>query len=260
MPKQITNYLKFSDKGTREKNQDCLACYKIEEDIAVRSKEIGELFILSDGMGGHKAGKEAAEEVCHFIYDEYFCKETKLDFNTPDHVLKHLKTIAEKINDHLLEKAMLDESLSNWGCTASALIIKPPYYYILHTGDTRIYLLRNKKSALLTEDHNIAFQMYKLKKLSYEKYLKSKGHNKLLSHFGMKQGISIQTDFGELQNNDNFLICSDGLNQFMQFQDVDNVLKEQNDSFRSLYDTLKTDIIQTHKAKDNVSFLIVNFI
>jgi len=260
MHKQITNYLKFSDKGIREKNQDYIACYTIKDDIAVRSKEIGELFILSDGMGGHKAGKEAAEEVCNYIYDEYYCKETKPDFNDPDNVLKHLETIAERINDHLLERAMLDESLSNWGCTASVLIIKPPCYYILHTGDTRIYLLRNKKSTLLTEDHNIAYQMYKLKKLSYEKYLQSKGHNKLLSHFGMKQGISIQTDYGKLQNNDNFLICSDGLNQFMQFKDVDNVLKEQNDSFQSLYNILKTKIIQIDKAKDNVSFLIVNFI
>ena len=174
----------FTNKGQRSENQDAYLELTSKNNIGIKNKDMGDVFIVADGMGGEQAGKEAAVMLCDRLYDEYMNYKPEPDFENPDQVTSCLESIALNLNDRLKDIGESDPTKHGWGSTASILVVRPPMYYFVHAGDTRIYLFRNHTAELLTEDHNIAYQNYILTHKNYEKYLTSKGHNKLLSFFG----------------------------------------------------------------------------
>ncbi|MBF0226599.1 MAG: serine/threonine-protein phosphatase [Desulfobacterales bacterium] len=258
-----TIHFNYTNQGIRTENQDNFAAYVIEDNIAVRNLNRGELFVVADGMGGHKSGKEAAIEVCSNLFDVYYTSNIELDFENPESIENKLEQIINEINMNLVKKSQDDIERSGWGSTISVLILRDQEYYFAHSGDTRIYLFNDFNSTLLTEDHNVGFQLYKYKQTTYEKYLEGKGRNKLLSYMGQGDGISIQTGHGTISDKDIFLICSDGLNQFAEIMDMERILNETKDVnssetfIESLYVYFK-NIIKPEEAKDNVTFMLVS--
>ncbi len=258
-----TKFLAFSNRGTREENQDSYTTGTMRENTAVRGMDRGELFIVADGMGGHKAGREAAEEVCDQTFNQYYSANIKLDFDESETILGALAEVLEKINVHLSRVGQDNPDRAGWGCTVSVLILREGRYYFAHTGDTRIYFFQNGKSTLLTEDQNVAFQMFKYRHTTYEEYLEAPGHNKLLSYMGQGEGISVITGQGECLPGDVFLLCTDGLQQFAEIRDLEilsgKLAGEQDDSqdfMEKLDDTLRNELIVPEEAKDNVTYIL----
>ncbi len=263
MVKPVTMHKEFTNQGTRETNQDSLLACTVDN-IAVRNLDRGELFIVADGMGGHRAGKEAALEVCDRLFDEYYSAELEVDTENPGAMEGVLETLFKEINMHMEKKGKEGSDRLGWGCTVSALLIWGHLYYFAHAGDTRIYLFRDGVSKLLTEDQNVGFQMYKYGQVSYEEYLEGTGHNKLLSYMGQGKGISVKTGHGNIMDGDIFLICSDGLNQFAEIHDMENLAREisiDSDNLPDhLFSVLTKKLIREEQAEDNVTFMLVRLI
>ena len=260
----ILKYKAFTDKGTRKENQDSYEVKIFDADASVRLMDRGEIFIIADGMGGQKAGKKASREACRRIVDgyfnpdnEFFCPE-----ENPDQFEAMLKNLFHSVNQILYDQGRSDTDLAGWGTTASMLVILKNKWFFVHAGDTRIYLLNSNGARLLTEDHNVAFQMYQFGKKTYEEYQQGKGHNKLLSYMAQGEGISILTGHGECDPKDIFLLCTDGLNQFVEFKEMETLATDMwkthpDDFLEAFFDCLKNDRIKLDLAEDNVSFLMV---
>ncbi|OQY58647.1 MAG: hypothetical protein B6245_10745 [Desulfobacteraceae bacterium 4572_88] len=257
MHRQKTRYLSFTDSGIRSENQDHFIA-RTFEDEALQGMNRGELFAVADGMGGHRAGREAALEVCNRLSDTYF---------RPDYVFDteiFLETLFKEINLYLEKTGQENTDRLGWGCALSALVIREKTYVFAHAGDTRIYHFRRDGSQQITEDQNMAYQMYKSAETTYEEYLTGVGHNVLLSYMGQGKGISIETGNGKLEPGDIFMICSDGLNQFADSHHMEQVLMRRmprdsriSDQLRYLYDTFTKDLICVEKARDNVTFVLI---
>jgi len=253
-----TNYLTYTEPGKRNVNQDELKAYT-HDNYTVKNKDMGELFIVTDGMGGEQAGKAAANLVCEKIFDTYYASPKGPDFDNHDIITQFMEQAMMAINMQIKHEGDTNPQKKGWGCAASILMIRPPSYYFVHTGDTRIYHIQNGDARLLTEDHNIAYQKYLMQRLSYEKYLTSSGHNKLLSFCGMGEGISIQTGADQLQSGDRFILCSDGLNQFMQIQDVASFVKDHAHLTDIALFSEITATVDPDAADDNVSIMLVGY-
>ena len=263
MHRQKTRYLSFTDSGIRSENQDHFIA-RTFEDEALRDMNRGELFAVADGMGGHRAGREAALEACNRLSDAYFRPDYVFDADSPEATEIFLKTLFKEINLHLEKTGQENTDRLGWGCTLSALVIREKTYVFAHAGDTRIYHFRRDGSQQITEDQNMAYQMYKSAETTYEEYLTGGGHNVLLSYMGQGKGISIETGNGKLEPGDIFMICSDGLNQFADSHHMEPVLMRKmprdsriDEQLRYLYGTLTKNLIRVEKARDNVTFALI---
>jgi PPM family protein phosphatase len=263
MSRENTRYLEFTDPGTREENQDNRVAFTLENP-AVRNMDRGELFAVADGMGGHLAGREAALACCDRLFQAYYSASAGFDADDPAAMEQCLKTAFLKINRHMDEEGKRNPEHSGWGCTVSALVIRERRYAFAHVGDTRIYRFRDLTSELLTEDQNVAYQMFIHNQTSYEEYLEGFGHNKLLSYMGQGKGMSAKTGSGHVLDGDIFLLCSDGLNQFVEVKQMAGVIQrlagEQATGeklMHRLFDGLTGELIKPDEARDNVTFMVV---
>ncbi len=242
----MTEYREYSNKGTRKENQDASGIFTFDNNVATRNMDRGELFIVADGMGGHKAGREVARKSCKRLADAYFSPELKVDeimYEDPEKIGAILKGIFADLNRELYVEGNSKHEYAGWGCTVSMLLLRQRRWFFCHSGDTRIYLLRQGIPPLLTEDQNIGYQMYKFGKKSYEEYLEGHGSSKLLSFMAQGEGISIQTGHGNLQEGDCFLLCSDGLNQFVEFKKMENLVDEIQKNIHALPGTTKNETL-----------------
>lgn len=256
-------YKEFTSKGgVRTDNEDSFALYTKETNSAVRNLELGEVFIVADGMGGHSGGKEASAYVCRRFYDHYYAREN-IDLEEPADINEKLKDILKKINKEMSDSEIKKTSMFNWGTTISVLLLKNGKYYIANCGDSRIFRFTINKSELLTEDQNIAYQLYFSEgKLSYEEYLESSAQNILTSYMGMNpEELSIKTSHGDYNPKDIFLLCSDGLNQFFEKHDLENLDLDQNLSNKENLKFIEkkfTEKIDEEKSKDNITYIMVS--
>ena len=223
----------------------------------------GEIFAVADGMGGHRAGRQAAEEVCRGLKG-YYHPELDLTDDRPETAEIALLAVLTAINQSLAQKGAADPFCSGWGATLSALVIRPQDFIFAHTGDSHIFLFREGRSTLLTEDQNVAYQMYRNDQLTYSQYLQGPGHNYLFSYMGQGEDIVLTSGHGEIRDGDIFLLSTDGLNQFAQIYDMDRIIaqsigagKTSDDLLTQLYDEFTRKVVQPHTARDNVTYTLL---
>ncbi len=263
MEQERLKFITFSDRGVRRENEDYLVVGTVADDH-IKKMNRGQMFMVADGIGGHRAGLPAARKICERLHETYYSADFEFDFNDPAAVEDVLKRLFQDVNEFLTMAGKDDPEVYGWGSTASLLIIGDDAYYFAHTGDSRIFLVREGTAKLLTEDQNVAYQMYKLNQIDYQEYLVGVGHNKLLSYIGVGDGISIQTGRGPFSPDDVFLLCSDGFNQFCQIHQLERLVENLSSERKSgayvlddLYRELTEELIETDKARDNVSFILV---
>ncbi|NDV22610.1 PP2C family serine/threonine-protein phosphatase [Desulfovibrio sp. JC022] len=234
-------HTEFTHQGTRNENQDRLLCINRDENGSSCA-----LFAVVDGMGGLSDGAETAQEVKNSLKMAY----TEI-MDSPNR-LEELQNVLHRANIRINESKQ-----SRRGATCSALWLEKDKYFIAHTGDTRIFSINSNKTELLTEDQNIAFTMYSMGRKTYEEYLSGGGHNRLLSFVGMGKKMKLQGFEGRTMRGDIFLLCSDGLNQFLQLKSVEELGRkalQQNDPYQYLLQHLKETVIPD-RSEDNVSWI-----
>lgn len=266
----IMIYKEFSSKGGfKKENEDSLALYTKWNDKAVKRFNLGEIFIVADGIGGYAGGKEASSYVCRRFYDYYYSNENQ-DIDDPEKICETLKEILHKINMEMIDPRVkkneipefdLKKKESRWGTTICVLLILKDKYFYASCGDSRIFRLSHDKSELITTDQNLAYLDYfQNKKLSYDEYLKSDKKNLIISYMGQEPDkISIETGWAAYNKKDIFLLNTDGLNQFLEKHNIESLNideKLRNKKNLELIRKKLWDRIEEDKAKDNFTFIL----
>jgi serine/threonine protein phosphatase PrpC len=204
-------YFGKSDKGKlRQTNEDFFACEKMSDNEY--------LFVVADGMGGHQAGDVASKlGTLNFVYHYKELREKK----TP--MIDSLKDAITKANDTILQKALSDLKKRGMGTTFSAIAIADMKGYIVHVGDSRIYIIRNNEILRLTTDHTFVEKMVEEGRLTDEEARDHPQKNILYMSLGARQSFSPEiSESFDLNEGDRFILCSDGLNNMVS----DKVIKE----------------------------------
>lgn len=191
----------LSDIGrSRSVNQDL---------IGVFSTADGHDFVavVADGMGGHKAGdiasRMAVEEIQHSIFVE-------LEKQSPKRALRE---VFGAVNSKILEQAEHNPDYQGMGTTLVVLVLHQSSAYFAHTGDSRLYLVRNYTIQQMTEDHTLVAEMLQQGLIDPEQAKNHPNRNVITHAVGTKRQVFV--DFSNspmpLQIGDCFLLCSDGL-------------------------------------------------
>ncbi|MCL4416367.1 MAG: Stp1/IreP family PP2C-type Ser/Thr phosphatase [Actinobacteria bacterium] len=253
------DYFAISDTGKfRQNNEDC---YLAGED---------NLFIVADGMGGARAG-EIASRAAVDNFSSYFkkkIKEKKYDKDIS-------KNISEKntAQDNDIQQLMINsvnyankiiydmgcknKELNGMGTTFTALFTLSNNAYVVHTGDSRLYLYRKNNLNLLTEDHTLVFQLYKKGAISYEDTFSHPQRNYLTSVLGENEISSLECFKFSLEKDDMVLLCSDGLNSMIKDSMIEKMLKKLKNE--NAGDIAKKLIWKANKngGRDNITVIVI---
>jgi len=199
----------------RKVNQDYVYC----SETAVGA--LPNLFLVADGMGGHKAG-DYASKCCV----ESIVKSVREDsFISPVSILEHA---IWKANDIVLDRAQNNIELEGMGTTVVAATIVDDMLHVGNIGDSRLYVVRDKITQI-TEDHSLVETMVKTGEIMRED---AKFHpNKNIITRALGTNKEVTADFFEvkLQKNDRILLCSDGLSNMVDDSEIYKVIKENKD-------------------------------
>ncbi len=221
------------------------------------------LFIVCDGMGGHRAGEVASMTACDLIvrlYDEGFDRLLRDDrlrlprlFPPSTDVLTKAVRIANHWIYHL---ASGDSSMSGMGTTIVAAAIEEDIITILHVGDSRIYRYNDGILERLTVDHSWAAEIEQAENVSAEEARRMVNRNVITRALGVRETVEIDVGIRKIVSGDFYILCSDGLCGLVKDDDIRRVIAGGHGDVDTIAGQL-IELANNRGGTDNVSVIAV---
>jgi len=175
------------------------------------------LLLVADGMGGQAAGKEASETAVDII-KTLFSDTSKAEKPIED-IRAFITASLREANKAVFEKGKAKEA--EMGTTLTTAFIDDQHVFIGHVGDSRAYHLRGREIRQVTEDHTLAEDMVRKGRATREEMQKSPMRSMLTRSIGTKEEVTIDQPLGiELEEGDVLLLCTDGLTNLVQEEEI----------------------------------------
>ncbi len=196
------------------------------------------LYVVADGMGGHLAG-EVASRIAVEMIDKSFRKwieeEAQEDelFGKPDSSLSlkgnYILSSIKLANKVVYEMAMEYKQYHGMGTTVVILLVTPTLIIVANVGDSRIYMVRDGELERLSKDHTIVSEQVEMGMMTEEEAATSPMKHILTRNFGSSE--TVEPDIFELEpsNNDRFVLCSDGLTDLVNDEEILEMTRGEDD-------------------------------
>jgi len=184
---------------------------------------LGQLYIVADGMGGHKGGALAAELTVQGL--QQYIGEASAYAS----VEEAIQTAFTKTNDTVYRQAHAgDPTTEDMGSTAVLVLISGQVARVAHVGDSRAYLYRKGRLKQLTTDHTIVQKMVEAGMLKPAEATNHPNASILDRAMGSKPSVEVDiSDTVRLNAGDAILLCSDGLSGYVAEPEIASVLRGQ---------------------------------
>ena len=234
-----------TDKGRRRKmNQD----YVFASDRAVGS--FPNLFLLADGMGGHKAGDYASRYLVEGL-------RRYVEKAEPGPLVRVLESGITVLNGELYQLSLQHEELSGMGTTLVAAVVEEDgILNVANIGDSRAYLIRGNTIRQITRDHSYVEEMVEkgYMRRGSEDYLQSR--NIITRAVGVQQRVHADFFELELSAGDFLLLCSDGLSNMVDNESILNVVQDAS-SVQAKAEAL-IDLANLNGGRDNIGVILLD--
>ena len=225
---------------------------KLNQDFVYTSNEpVGNLpnvFIVADGMGGHNAGDYASKcTVQTMVREIKGCFE-----KSPIRILSKAICVA---NDRIRSKAKEDESLAGMGTTVVAATCLGKYLQVANVGDSRLYII-NDDIRQITRDHSLVEEMVRMGGIDRETAKHHPDKNIITRAIGARDTIEIDFFYEELKDGDIVLLCSDGLTNMLEDEEIGRILRGRG-SLEERAEKL-IEAANNNGGKDNIAVIIID--
>lgn len=227
----------------RSNNQDSLYTHMF-------SKTCG-LFIVADGMGGHRGGKTASsiaiETVSEIIKNGFDKKLSSEDIRL---LMTHAVKEANKI---IFEKSCADEELSGMGTTIVVMLVINKTLYTVSVGDSRVYVCTKERLFRITTDHSLVANLVS-KGIITEEEAKVHPHRNVITR-AVGTDTDIEVDYFEtpINKNDILVACSDGLHNLVSDDEITKATLTYDDELSSKLISMANE----RGGNDNVTVITV---
>lgn len=172
------------------------------------------LMLVADGMGGHAAG-EVASSLAIEVIQRAYAEESE----PAEHALE---TAFHAANQAIYQAARNNLSRQGMGTTCTALLLRDGMAYSAHVGDSRLYLIRAGQIYLMSEDHSAVMELVRQGALTLHDARHHEDKNVILRALGTqpKVTVSVWEKPFPVQAGDAFVICSDGLYDLVEDDDI----------------------------------------
>ena len=225
----------------RKQNQD----YVFTSERAIGN--LPNLFIVADGMGGHKAGEYASKYTVETICN---CVERSFEKNP----MLILQKAIETANIHIRRRASEDESLEGMGTTVVAATCLGMHLQVANVGDSRLYVV-NEGIRQITRDHSLVEEMVRMGGINREAARNHPDKNIITRAIGANDTVEADFFTVELTAGDIVLLCSDGLTNMLEDQEIQEIpggYGELPEKAQRLIETANA-----HGGKDNIAVILI---
>ena len=232
----------LTDVGQRRKiNQDCV--YASVEPVG----NLPNLFIVADGMGGHKAGDFASRFAVNAVRESIGAsQETK--------PIKLIRDAIELANRGILRESDEHEEMRGMGTTIVVTTIIDRYAYTANVGDSRLYLLGDTLNQI-TKDHSLVEEMVRLGEITEAEARNHPDKNIITRAVGATSNVDIDFFDYKVRPGGIILMCSDGLSNMVEDEEIRRILRRTisiEEKARVLVETANEN-----GGKDNIAVILV---
>ncbi|SHI04328.1 Stp1/IreP family PP2C-type Ser/Thr phosphatase [Sporanaerobacter acetigenes] len=197
------------------------------------------LFIVADGMGGHKAGEVASCMAVEIVKDFFLDKKKQNLLDNEENLISFIEESINRANDKIYKKAISNEQYNGMGTTLTMAYFLNGKVFIGHVGDSRAYLVRDNGLMQLTDDHSLVAELVKKGSISKEEAQYHPQRNIITRAVGTSEEIDVDIKFVEIKNDDILLMCTDGLTSMIEENEIKNLLLVGSNMQESCNDLIK---------------------
>jgi protein phosphatase len=207
----------------------------------------GALFIVADGMGGMGGGDIASQAAVDELTRQYYGEITGVD------PLQRLTAALEAANAHVRNQAQV-VGLPRIGSTAAGVVLLPNRSLIIfNVGDSRVYRIRGSIIEQLSRDQSVLANQIEMGLISEEEARRSRNVN-VTAFIGQPKALNAVFKEGEAQQGDVFVICSDGLWDLVQQNEILAIVA-RSPAKRAVSQLI--ELARKRGAHDNVTVIVV---
>jgi protein phosphatase len=235
----------LSEIGGREYNQDC---------IMISQKNGKYCIAVADGLGSYNGSEIASRVAVQYLIDWFNenCDSDDL------FVKSSISSALLHAHNKILERKERDFSIAS-SCTTIAFVVSDNTTSVMaHIGDTRIYEIKNGKILYRSKDHSLAQIAVERGEITTDEISTHKDQNKLLRVLGSDYFIDadISTDFFPLSCGDGFVVCTDGLWEYVAEKEFEELFQTNNTSSAKLNKLKELHDARADEYCDNFSVAV----
>ena len=241
----------FTDTGrVREHNEDAVGS----------NPDIG-LMVLADGMGGYNAGEVAsgiAVQIVSELAVEGANREEREDIDPHSGLMRQsivLRDAVYRANKIIYQTAQSQTHCEGMGTTIVACMFYDNKVSIAHVGDSRAYRLRGDSFEQLTLDHSLLQELVDRGFYSHDEAQRSTNRNYVTRALGVEPTVEVEVHEHDVQTEDIYLLCSDGLPDMVEDEDIHLTISTFNASLDVVGQQL-IEMANDHGGRDNVSVML----
>ena len=242
---QIAAYGQSHVGNVRSDNQDAIRSYEPDTDMAIQTH--GYVYAIADGMGGYEHGGVASSTALETFFTTFYA----------GHPSKSSRNMRQGIQAANLAVYQTAQRIgARMGTTLSAINLIDRQLHVAHIGDSRVYMVRGRKSTCLTNDHTAVGELVRLRVLSPDKVRTHERRSVLEKCLGMQ--LFVQPDINQynVAEDDYFILCSDGVWAHVEDDEFAEITLDIRNPQR-ISQTL-IDLALSRDSDDNVSAVVVH--
>lgn len=232
----------ITDTGiTRDMNQD----YYFSSDTPVGN--LPNLYIVADGMGGHKAGDYASR----YTIERIVASVMRSGLQEPVAILKGA---IRKANELLVDESKEDESKRGMGTTVVIATIMEDKMIVANVGDSRLYVVGSSMRQV-TRDHSLVNEMVRLGEINAAEARIHPDKNIITRAIGAS--ATVEADFFEvdLEKDSQILMCTDGLTNMVRDEEIFRIMNGEETLEEKAEILVRT--ANTNGGRDNITVMII---
>ena len=229
------------------------------EDSAITDTDLG-LALVADGMGGYKAGEVASAIAAKIVFDgvregrhkHQFVREKERHHALESSEAALIRTTIEHANRYIFETAHQIPQCQGMGTTIVAALFSARRVTIAHVGDSRLYRLRDNALKQITSDHSL---IQELIDRGFKEAQANTPKNLVTRALGIDDTVQVDVQELETLPTDIYLLCSDGLNDMVDDEDIRLTLGKYSANLLQAAHEL-VGLANAGGGKDNISVVL----
>jgi serine/threonine protein phosphatase PrpC len=222
------------------------------------------LYIVADGMGGHRAG-DVASAIATTEVAEFFRTTMTDDITWPfpfdaskSEEENKLITGIKLANRKIYDKALHSRELHGMGTTVVAALYAPKrnQIYVAHVGDSRCYRVRGGVIEQLTRDHSLINEYLQAMPELPSDQRENLPKNVITRALGMHDQVQVDTKTDVPRSGDVYLLCSDGLSGMLSDPEIEQIVRDGQGDLQKCVQRL-IDLANEHGGEDNVTAVLI---
>lgn len=208
------------------------------------------LFLVADGMGGHRAGDYASKCTIETVIE--MCSKSK-----GKKLVSAITDAITEANSRVRRKAMEDSNMIGMGTTLVLATIEDNILTVANVGDSRLYVMSDDGIRQITRDHSLVEEMIRMGGIDRNSARNHPDKNIITRAIGASSNVNVDFFEVELKDGDVIFMCSDGLSNMIEDDEIYEITQNSD----SLDDaaTKLVDTANENGGKDNISVVLVKY-